>query len=329
MTLRLPPLGWIRSFEAAARLGSFTAAANELNLTATAVSYQIRSIEQFLGYPLFERLPRSVRLTGMGAAYLPDVRRALEQLAATTVKLFGKGTRATVTVRAPLSFVSLFLAPRLHRFHAEYPDISIQLFSLVWADALPDESADIDIRFGAGVWTGYSVEILLREPSVVVVPSHLNQVAAQGEHKLFAELARHPLIHIVGYEDHWAETFRLIGMQPPPEKRSIRVDNSLAALMLTANGLGSTIVLKFYADAATAILPVCAPTDFTLPVENAHYLLTPHTRVSVKPEALLFRSWLMTEAIQHQTPQLSEKNDKRISGEKRRRSVSRQAKPTG
>jgi len=204
-------------------------------------------------------------------------------------------------VRAPLSFVSLFLAPRLQRFQSEYPDISLQLFSLVWADALPDESADIDIRFGAGNWPGYEIETLLNEQSVVVVPAHLSDLARGGEVKLFLELAKHPLIHIVGYEDHWAESFRLLGMQPPPEKRSIRVDNSLAALMLAANGLGSAIVLKFFADAAMALLPVKAPTNFTLPVENAHYLLTPQTRESAKPEALLFRSWLINEARQHQS----------------------------
>lgn len=302
MAYRLPPLGWIRAFEAGARLGSFTAAADELNLTSTAVSHQIRSLEKFLGYPLFERLPRSVRLTGMGAAYLPDVRRALEQLATTTVKLFGTGAGATVTVRAPLSFVSLFLAPRLQRFQSAYPGISIQLFSLVWADALPDESADIDIRFGGGNWPGYEIEMLLKEQSVVVVPTHLSDVARQGQQKLFAELSKQPLIHIVGYEDHWAESFRLLGMQPPSEKRSIRVDNSLAALMLAANGLGSAIVLKFYADAATALLPVKAPTNFTLPVESAHYLLTPQSREAAKPEALLFRAWLIEEAQQYQAP---------------------------
>jgi LysR family glycine cleavage system transcriptional activator len=300
MPQRLPPLGWIRSFEAAARLGSFIAAAHELNLTAAAVSYQIRLLEQFLGHPLFERLPRSVRLTGMGAAYLPDVRRALEQLATTTVRLFGTGTRTTVTVRAPLSFASLFLAPRLQRFQSQYPDISIQLFSLVWADALPDESADIDIRFGAGNWAGYKIEMLLKEPSVVVAPAHLNDFATQGEQRLFAELASQPLIHIVGYEDHWAELFRLLGMPPPPEKRSIRVDNSLAALMLAANGLGSVIVLRVYADAAKTLLPVFIPVTFTLPVDNAHYLLTPQSRESAKPEALLFRAWLIDEARQYQ-----------------------------
>jgi LysR family transcriptional regulator, glycine cleavage system transcriptional activator len=297
---RLPPLGWIRSFEAGARLGSFSGAALELNLTSTAVSHQIRSLEKFLGYPLFERLPRSVRLTGMGAAYLPEVRRALEQLAATTVKLFGMGIGSTVTVRAPLSFVSLFLAPRLARFQAAYPDISIQLFSLLWADAIPDESADIDIRFGGGTWSGYDVEPLIREQSVIVVPSRLGQLAKQGPKRLFTELQKQPLIHIVGYEDHWEASFRLLGIARPPEKRSIRVDNSLAALMLVANGLGSAITLKFYAQAAAELLPVSATADLTLPVESAHYLLTPRGRQPVRPETLLFRAWLLDEVKRFQ-----------------------------
>ncbi|NEU36714.1 LysR family transcriptional regulator, partial [bacterium LRH843] len=76
---RLPPLNWIRAFEASARHSSFAAAARELNLTATAISHQIRSLEQQIGHPLFERRARSVRLTGMGASYLPEVRKALER----------------------------------------------------------------------------------------------------------------------------------------------------------------------------------------------------------------------------------------------------------
>ncbi|MDX1739583.1 MAG: LysR family transcriptional regulator, partial [Alphaproteobacteria bacterium] len=76
MAYNLPPLNWLRAFEAAARKVSFTAAAEELNLTAAAVSYQVRSLEEHLGFPLFDRLPRSLRLTEMGRAYLPAVRKA-------------------------------------------------------------------------------------------------------------------------------------------------------------------------------------------------------------------------------------------------------------
>src|SRR6201996_9356563 len=87
--LGLPTLSWLRAFEAAARTSSFSAAAAELNLTSGAISYQIRALEGHLGFALFERLPRGVKLTAMGVAYLPPIRKAFEELADSTVGLFG------------------------------------------------------------------------------------------------------------------------------------------------------------------------------------------------------------------------------------------------
>jgi LysR family glycine cleavage system transcriptional activator len=83
MAYGMPPLNWLRAFEASARHMSFAQAARDLNLTSTAVSHQVRSLEQHLGHALFGRLARGLRLTEMGAAFLPDVRRAFEDLSAT------------------------------------------------------------------------------------------------------------------------------------------------------------------------------------------------------------------------------------------------------
>ena len=93
----LPNLSWLPSFEAAARTSSFAAAATELNLTSGAISYQIRALEAHLGFALFERLPRGVKLTAMGVAYLPPIRKAFEELADSTVGLSAAriGWRAT------------------------------------------------------------------------------------------------------------------------------------------------------------------------------------------------------------------------------------------
>jgi LysR family glycine cleavage system transcriptional activator len=89
MSYNLPPLNWLRAFEASARRISFTSAAKELNLTPAAVSYQVRSLEEHLGFPLFERLPRSLRLTDMGQAYMPSVQKTFAELSSTTTGLFG------------------------------------------------------------------------------------------------------------------------------------------------------------------------------------------------------------------------------------------------
>ncbi|MDF1750462.1 MAG: LysR substrate-binding domain-containing protein [Alphaproteobacteria bacterium] len=295
MSYRLPPLNWIRAFEASARHSSFAAAARELNLTATAISHQIRSLEQQIGHPLFERRARSVRLTGMGASYLPEVREALERLSATTVKLFGLGTGSVLTVSAPLSFVALFLAPRIANFQALYPQIPIQLYSLVWADALADETTDLDIRFGSGKWPGYSAERLMQGPSVIVMQRSLAEKCKGDKAKLKAAVAQSPLIHIVGYEDHWQKAFKILGLEDPSIPRSLRVDNSLSALTLVANGAGAAIVLRSHALEAAKTLPLSMPFDVPLPIEEAHYLLTPHKRKIAKPEMVLFRSWLMDQ----------------------------------
>lgn len=139
MTYHLPHLNWIRAFEASARRLSFTAAANELNRTQTSVSHQVRSLEAHIGFQLFERLPHGLRLTDMGLAYLPAVRKAFEDLSTATSGLFGPVSERPVIVRAPISWAVLWLAPRLSNFAAQYPEIDVRLYSAIWADSLSSD----------------------------------------------------------------------------------------------------------------------------------------------------------------------------------------------
>jgi LysR family glycine cleavage system transcriptional activator len=235
MAYGMPPLNWLRAFEASARHMSFAPAARDPNLTSTAVSHQVRSLEQHLGHALFERVARGLRLTEMGAAYLPDVRRAFEDLSATTTKLFGRGKMTSIAIRAPVSFVTLWLAPRLPRFQAAYPGIEILIFSTIWADAQPDAAIDIDIRFGNGSWEGYEVERLWHQSSLIVCR---RDVAQRGsDKKRLAEIVGTRLIHVVGHENHWLDAFRLVGLPMPNDTKAMRVDNSVAAALMAASNV--------------------------------------------------------------------------------------------
>ena len=294
MSRQMPPLNWIKAFEASARHLSFTGAARDLNLTATAVSHQVRSLERQLGQPLFDRLASSLRLTELGAAYLPDVTRALDDLAATTARLFGQSGMTSVTLRAPVSFISLWLAPRLPRFQARFPAIDILLFSTVWAAVESGQSCDLEVRFGNGTWEGFGAEPLWHDDSVIVCQRHLARRGGKAER--LRALAASGLIHVVGHEDHWGEAFRAVGLPPPAPARSVRVDHSLAAVNLAAAGGGAAIVLRPFARRAAEILPLALPLDLVLPVQQAHYLLTPLGRGPARPEALLLRQWLLEEA---------------------------------
>ena len=125
MRYDLPPLLALQAFEAAARHENFAAAAQELKLSQSAVSHRVRALERHLGYPLFERLPRGLRLTESAKAYVPSLRRAFEDILGSTSGVFGSRGESVLIVRAPVSYTSLRLSTVIDRFLATYPQIEI------------------------------------------------------------------------------------------------------------------------------------------------------------------------------------------------------------
>lgn len=143
----LPSLNHLRAFEAAARHLSFTAAASELNMTQSAVSQQIKSLETHLGQPLFFRRPRALELTVMGLNYVPVVREAFQTLNRGTRMLLDGGADHELHVQSNLTFSNYWLAPRLPRLYARYPDIHLHISTAIWDPMERVEEADIEIRF--------------------------------------------------------------------------------------------------------------------------------------------------------------------------------------
>lgn len=284
----LPPVNWLRAFEAAARHASFAAAAGELSLTSAAISHQVRALESFLGYPLFERLPRGLRLTDMGKAYLAPVRSAFDALSICTVGLFGARGETTLVVRVPISFAVLLLGPRLEQFSRAHPSIYLRLVSAIWADALPADKVDVDIRFGHGRWPGFHATSLLSEPSVVIChPSRRRET--------LADLAANRLIHIMGLEYDWLRLFEANGLALPKGNPRATVDTSLAAIELVAAGMGSALVLRSFAQSARALGRVAIMSGVELAQPQGHFLLTREGGDQPKSEALLFERWLAGE----------------------------------
>lgn len=293
----LPPLPWLRAFEAAARHSSFTAAAEELNLTQAAVSHQVRSLEKHLGVTLFERLPRSLRLTEMGAAYLPPLRRSFGELAAATAGLFGTSSKRTLTIRAPISFLGLWLSRRIPGFLAAHPGVSVRLVSVVWSHTDPDEATDIDIRLGDGVWPGYTAYLLLQSSSIAVC--HPDLLPDMSSREGIEQLIRsRPLIHVTGYENLWHRFLKPLGINPP-NNEGLNTDTSIAALEYAAAGVGPAVVLSCLAESALASgrLVRCLPG--TVSIEQGHYLLTTEGKRRPNPDAVKFRQWLMDEAAKN------------------------------
>lgn len=285
---QMPPLGWLRGFEAAARLGSFTRAATALGLSQAAVSYQIRCLEQYLGLSLFERQAHGVVLTDLGHAYLPSVQRAFDEIATATEGLFGTRGEVSLVIRTHPSFGALWLAPRLAAFRRAYPRIPLRLYSSIWGSAVPAEEVDVEVRFGTGEWPGFAAERLDDGPLVTVGRPGRGPVSV-------AELHDETLIEIMEVDDAWTLLFTAAGLPPPRREQIIRVDSTLLALELVAAGIGNAIVFQ---NLAMPYLSTGRVADLRIPdrpARMAHYLLRPLGRQREKSEARLFAHWLKAE----------------------------------
>ncbi len=292
MTLDLPPLVWLRAFEAAARHLSFTDAAIELNLTQAAVSKHIKSLELQLRHPLFVRLPRSLQLTKTGEAYLPKVRDAFERLSVGTREVFGRRQTQGLTVRCAISFAAVWLAPRLTDYLARYPGKDIRIISSVWNDADDANAYDLDIQYGTGDWRGRHSHRLSRE---TITPLCTPSVAHELAHP--DDLKTHRLLHVLGYQEGWGTWLRAAGATQVNPGQGLHFDTSLTAFEVAAHGGGIALGRSSLATHARASGRLVAPFDLAVPIEEGFHLLQPVSK-DPHPDAAAFVDWILALARQ-------------------------------
>lgn len=290
MPPKMPPLVWLRAFEAAARHLSFTQAASELNLTQAAVSKQVKLLEHHLHESLFERLPRSLVLTRVGAAYLPKVQDAFDRLATGTIEVFGNRKSELLTVRAPVGYAVNWLAARLPRFASVHPATGIRIVSSVWSEELADARYDLDIHYGLGQWPGYRADRLTWE---VLEPLCTPAIAARLHEP--EDLSRERLLHVLGYQQGWASWLNAAGVRNVNPGSGLHFDTSLMAFEVAASDGGVALGRRSMADKEFRAGRLVRPFDLALPIDEAFYLIAPETGPQ-HPDARLFRDWLLQEA---------------------------------
>lgn len=227
----LPPLEWLRAFEAAARQENFTAAARELHLTQAAVSQQVRKLESYLGVALFRRLPRGVKLTAEGLAYLPHVQASFDALMRTTRDLFGTAEGADVSVAAPISFSLLWLTPKLMQFREAFPQTRVTLSSVYRPADYETIGADLEVRFGNGDWEGKVARHLEAEALVPVCTPELLRRAPKGD------WAKLPVLAMSGPREGWSDWAALAGVTNPGPPGLV-FDSFILALEAAKEGAG-------------------------------------------------------------------------------------------
>ena len=292
-TRRLPHLTWLRAFEASARHLSFTDAAQELNLTQAAISKQVKLLEHYLREPLFERKPRSLVLTKVGAAYLPKVRDGFERLAAGTEEVFGLRRSEMLTVRAPVGYSVNWIAPRLQGFFDRHPGTEVRLVSSVWGDQFDNERFDLDIQYGSGRWPGYKADRLTWEViKPVCAPSLLE---GRNAIKKPVDLVHHRLLHVLGYEEGWADWLRFAGTSGINSGQGLQFDTSLLAFEFASRGGGVALARSSMLGIEKERGRLVEPFTIEAPLQEAFHLISPETGGD-HPDAQKFRDWLIETA---------------------------------
>ena len=279
-------LNWLRSFEAAARLLSFTAASREIGLTQTAVSQHIKALEAQLGEQLFLRRPKSLRLTDMGKAYLLSVREALDSIEMSTTGLFGPHQTSTIVVRASMAFI-MWLSPKLNGFLDDHPNTSIKLVTSIWKNPLDDQPVDIDIVLTSKAQARPDMALLSDETIAPIC------CAASGDDiKTPQDLLQHPPIHIMGFDDHWARYLSAFALKPASTGGRLITDTSTAAIEMVAAGLGCAVVIdRFAQNAINAGQKICKVGD-PIPLAQSHFLVRNEKHKHADPDARAFEAWL-------------------------------------
>jgi LysR family transcriptional regulator, glycine cleavage system transcriptional activator len=294
MAERLPPLNALRCFEVAARHLSFTKAAEELNVTHSAVSHQIKALEEWLGMQLFRRVNRGLMLTEPGQAYLKPVREAFERLGEATRRLRSKGRTGPLTVTVMPSFAGKWMMPRLRRFRERHPDIDVRISANSHVVDFNREDVDLAVRYGRGHWPGLKVELLMRESMFPVCSPKL--LDGPLPLKTPADLSHHSLLSDFDWQiDLWQLWFDAAGIPGQVPNHALSFNYSNLMLQAAIDGLGVALSQNVLAGDDLAAGRLVKPFDISLPSEFAYYVVTPEVTAE-QPKIKAFRDWLFAEA---------------------------------
>jgi LysR family transcriptional regulator, glycine cleavage system transcriptional activator len=298
MNGHLPPLSALRAFEAAARLKSFTRAADELAVTPAAISHQIHALEADLGVRLFNRLSRSVELTPSARLLLPGLSEAFGGIQASVRRLRAHNDTGALTVTASPSIAAKWLVPRLHRFQEQNPDIDVRISATDNVVDLTKGDFDVGIRYGAGRYPGLAVELLLQNE---VFPACSPRLLERGPPlRVPADLLHHALIHDQAVDRDplaptWAMWLKAAGVAGAPTLPGLTFSVGYMALDAAIAGHGVALAYSTIAAADIAAGRLVRLFSLALPDLFAYYVVTAPGALE-RPKVRAFRDWLRQEA---------------------------------
>ena len=287
----LPSTSMLMAFDAAARTGSFTAAARELNLTQGAVSRQVNALESQLGVALFERIKKTVQLTDTGKTYAREIRSALQAIRNASLNAMTNPLNGILNLAILPTFGTRWLMPRFPQFLKQQPDITVNFVSKLSPFDFHTENLHAAIHYGLPDWPGTDSTFLMSEE---VIPVSAPRLLDQYPVKTPLDLTALPLLHIETRSEAWANWFALHEVEAPKEQGMLFEQFSIAAQAAVA-GLGAALLPKFLIQSELDRGELVTILNLPLQSNSGYYLVTPVDKTDYAPVAA-FRDWLLQAA---------------------------------
>lgn len=289
----LPPTHLLRAFVCTARHGSVALAAEELHVTAGAVSKQLLELERWLGLALFERLKKRLHLTPAGTRYLALIEPLLQRIEAATLELLSGSTPAGALLLSTMpTFGAKWLFPRLPAFRAQYPQIELRFLPYVKGYDFEDPALDCAIRFGEGPWPGACADYLVGREAIVIAPPKLPEALAL---RVPADVAKHTLLRHVTTPQAWSDWCRQQGVEQVNPFAGPALDLVSNLVSAVQAGMGLALVPRCLVADEIATGTLAAPFTETLHRRAGYFLCYPQSKASL-PALLCFRQWLLEAA---------------------------------
>ena len=297
MKRKIPSTKGLIVFESAARHESFSHAAKELNLTDSAVSRQMTSLQAFLGVKLFLRVNRRTTLSETGRIYVEQIRRMLDQIERTTTSLttFRADTYVLELAAIP-TFTTKWLMPRLKSFRDLHPGITVNISERIEPFSLGEANFDAAIHYDHPGWAGMKQVKLFSEELVPVINPQAFDVARMGSP---ADLARVPLLHNANRLDAWERWFQRAGVANVKPCQGGRFDLYSHVIAAVIAGLGVGLVPRIYVVDELRSGKLVTPFRETLPNEKTYCIVYPAQKEACEP-LRRFTDWMVARVAEFQ-----------------------------
>ncbi len=281
----------LRSFEAAARLGSFQKAAEELFVTPSAISHQVKALEAFLEVELFLRQTRRIELTSAGKSYLKTIQRALNDIERATQKLVSAHGTGELNLSVAPAFLHRWLLPRMSRFNDNHTNVELEISASTGLIDFAHSDTDMAVYFGDGQWEDVEIHFLKRSALIPVCTPGL-----LAKHPIHTpeDITHHTLLHVSKRPEEWRDWFNAADTPYLERRKGFYLSSGLLTSQAAARGLGVALTDVSLVSEEIQSGQLVAPLDIPLELPKSFYLVYRKNR-PMTYAMRQFKDWIMEE----------------------------------